>query len=363
MRFHSRVIGRAFSAPRGAGALALSVGVAVVSLLVPAAARAQNVGLPGPHFGSTMFPDLDAVQHIGLQFYDFTEFDKIQDATGQYLRYNDIDSTIGFNLLTLSNTRNLRREDAFASNLLLRSAVVAGWSADQPTNALQNDVIHKIGGLPRVPRGTTMQRPLLNYSAELNYNFHAIGRADDGRLQFVPTPLFVGAGFSAGTIMQDLYVQGGLHQFSSGRSYQRVLERVIFLSISAMTRVGVTLPGYVIEETQLFYATGQGALRVHLASFSFPIVAEIALTGTTGVFRRGVGPQYGPYVGPAVTPPRVDRVALPEYFVAFRLQLGDFIFETVNDFYGGKDRGPTYGASVYYVLLPGSRLSSLVSWL
>ena len=346
-------------APRAAGALALLVAV----LAAPPPAGAQNVSLPGPHFGATMFPDLEAVQHIGLQFYDFTEFDKMQDPGGLYRRYNDIDTTIGFNLVTLSNTRNLRREDPFASNLLLRSGLVAGYSFDQPTNALQNDVIHKIGGLPRVPRGATMQRPLLNYSGELNYNFHAIGRADDGRLQFVPTPLFVGAGFSAGTIMQDLYVQGGLHQFSSARSYQRVLERVVFLSISAMTRVGVTLPGLVITDTQLFYATGQGAVRAHFASFSFPIVAEVALTGTTGVFRRGVGPDFGGYVPPAVAPPKVDRVALPEYFVAFRLQLGDFIFETVNDFYGGKDRGPTYGASVYYILLPGSKLSALVGWL
>ena len=129
-----------------------------------------------------MFPDLDPVQHLGLQFYDFTEFDKIQNAGGQYLRYNDIASTIGFNLVTLSNTRNLRREDAFASNLLLRSAIVAGYSFDQPTNALQNDVIHKVGGLARVPRGDTMQRPLVNYAGERNYNCHASGRADDGRL-------------------------------------------------------------------------------------------------------------------------------------------------------------------------------------
>jgi hypothetical protein len=342
--------------------LAAAIAAAIVAA-APARARAQNIGLPGPHFGATMFPDLDAVQHIGLQFYDFTEFDKLQDAAGLYRRYNDIDSTIGFNMISLSNTRNLRRDDPFASNLLLRSGLVAGYSFDQPTESLQNDVIHKIGGLPTVPRGATLQRPLFNYSAELNYNFHAIGRADDGRLQFVPTPLFVGAGFSAGTIMQDLYVQGGLHQFSSARAYRRVLERFVFLSISAMTRVGVTLPGLVIDETQLFYATAQGAVRAHFFSFSFPIVAEVALTGTTGVFRRGVGPEYGPYVAPAIAPPRVDRVALPEYFVAFRLQLGDFIFETVNDFFGEKDRGPTYGASVYYVLLPGSRLSRLVSWL
>jgi hypothetical protein len=354
--FHRGVTNRPSTALLAAATLALAIGA-------PAVARAQNVAVPGPHFGATMFPDLEAVQHIGLQFYDFTEFDKLQDPTGAYRRYNDIDSTIGFNLITLSNTRNLRREDPFASNLLLRSAFVAGYSFDQPTNALQNDVIHKVGGLPRVPRGATMERPLLNYAAELNYNFHAIGRADDGRLQFVPTPLFVGAGFSAGTIMQDLYVQGGLHQFSSARSYQRALERIVFFSVSAMTRVGVTLPGFVITDTQLFYATGQGAVRAHFASFSFPIVAEVALTGTTGVFRRGVGPEFGPYVAPTTAPAMVDRVALPEYFVAFRLRLGDFVFETVNDFYGGKDRGPTYGASVYYVLLPGSMLSRLVGWL
>jgi hypothetical protein len=347
---------------RASTMLAAAIACGIVTA-APARALAQNISLPGPHFGATMFPDLDAVQHIGLQFYDFTEYDKLQDATGAYRRYNDIDSTIGFNLISLSNTRNLRRDDPFSSNLLLRSGLVAGYSFDQPTNALQNDVIHKIGGLATVPRGATMQRPLFNYAGELNYNFHAIGRADDGRLQFVPTPLFVGAGFSAGTIMQDLYVQAGFHQFSSARAYRRVLERYVFLSISAMTRVGVTLPGWVIEETQLFYATAQGAVRAHFASFSFPIVAEVALTGTTGVFRRGVGPEYGPYVAPAMEPARVDRVALPEYFVAFRLQLGDFIFETVNDFYGVKDRGPTYGASVYYVLLPGSALSRLVSWL
>jgi hypothetical protein len=344
-------------------AAAIALAIAIVAA-APGSARAQNVSLPGPHFGATMFPNLEAVQHVGLQFYDFTEFDKLQDASGLYRRYNDIDSTIGFNLITLSNTRNLRRDDPFASNLLLSSGVVAGYSFDQPTRALQNDVIHKLGGLPKVPRGATLKRPLLNYAAELNYNFHAIGRDADGRLQFIPTPLFVGAGFSAGTIMQDLYVQAGLHQFSSGRSYQRVLERFVFLSVSAMTRIGVTLPGLVIDETQLFYASGQGAVRLHFFSYSFPIVAEVALTGTTGVFRRGIGPEYGPYVAPAgPSPAIVDRVALPEYFVAFRLQLGDFIFETVNDFYGGKDRGPTYGAAVYYVLLPGSKLSWLVSWL
>ena len=343
----------------------LAAGIAFVIVAgVPAGARAQNVAVPGPHFGAIMFPDLDAVQHIGLQLYDFTEYDKLQDASGLYRRYNDIDSTIGFNMITLSNTRNLRRDDPFASNLLLRSAIVAGWSFDKPTNWLQNDVIHKLGGLPRVPRGATLHWPLANYAAELNYNFHAIGRAADGRLQFVPTPLFVGAGFSAGTIMQDFYVQAGMHQFTSGRSYFHCLEPYVFLSISAMTRVGVTLPGFVIDETQLLYATGQGAVRAHVASFSFPIVAEVALTGTTGVFRRGIGPEYGPYVAPAgMEPARVDRVALPEMFVAFRLQLGDFIFETVNDFYGGKDRGPTYGASVYYRLLPGSIMSPLVSWL
>jgi hypothetical protein len=56
-----------------------------------------------------------------------------------------------------------------------------------------------------------------------------------------------------------------------------------------------------------------------------------------------------------------DRTGRREQFITFRLQLGDFVFETFNDVYGGKDSGPTYGFAVNFVAVPGSWLEKRLS--
>jgi hypothetical protein len=356
---------RAWTACAVASRRVLTLLILLAALGLPRAARAQGGGLAGPHWGATMYPDGNPIAHVGVQLYQFTEFDKKRDpVTGEYLRYNDYADTVGLNLLSLSHTRSLNRTQSFAGNLLFRSSLAVGLSHDASTAWFQNKVIHKVARLDEVPRGATRNwMPLVNYGGELDHFFHAITRGEDGRILFSPTPIFAGAGFSAGSIAQDLFVRAGVHEFALRHPALRWLQRFIYPSFSAVMRLGMGLPGLALGETSLLYAAAQTSVRLHIAEAYFPIVAEAALMGSTGFFRSGVGPAHGSYVAPPEDIAPADRSGRREHFIAFRLQLGDFVFETFNDVFGGKDRGPTYGFAVHFIVVPGSSLEKAVSWL
>ncbi len=317
--------------------------------------HAQNIVAPASHWGGLMYPNLEPTKEIGLQFANFTEFDKNKEVDGVCLtddprgRYNHIEETIGFNILAISQTRNLIRKDKFQSNFLYQSALLFGFTSDQPTEIFQNEVIHSLAGLCTVPRNKKRSDPfLLGYSGQLNYNFFALDRSSQSSIQFSPTPIFAGAGFSFGTVMQELFTQIGFHNYKFLNF--RATERWFYFSFSAMSRLGVAYKGLVFDNIANQYMANQASIRLHLLAYSFPINLELAVTGHSGVFLNdAVSAENAVSVN--------DVVPLPEYFYSLRLEMGSFIFETFNDQLGGKDKGPTYGVRVSYRLLPGESLA------
>ena len=116
------------------------------------------------HWGGLLFPSFDERTELGLTFVGFTEFGKeMQPGTQSYLftPYNDLDKTLGLNLISYSISRARQRNaTAYGSSPALQSptwtssTIHVGVVDDRFTQFLQNRVIHKPHGLPPVPRDT-----------------------------------------------------------------------------------------------------------------------------------------------------------------------------------------------------------------
>jgi hypothetical protein len=117
----------------------------------PDSAACQTLVTPSSHWGALIYPELEPLTQFGLHFDRFTEFDKKKDAGGKPILtpYNGIHETIGFNELAISSTGKL----IGSKKTLYRITIHGGYTSDQPSRFLQNDVIHRIGGLDPVPVG------------------------------------------------------------------------------------------------------------------------------------------------------------------------------------------------------------------
>jgi hypothetical protein len=309
-------------------------------LLSPAfatVARAQGTASPGPHFGFSAFPELAPVHQIGLQFALFTEYGKPGDG-----RFGDYDGlpTMGINLLSLSNTRVLNRNDDLSSNLLFTSTFQLGWSNDAVTRRLQNQVRHRMLKVDYVARGRTREQFEVGYGGQIVYRIIRDAWSKQGEPVHVPTPLFALAGFNVGSLFADTYVGLGLRNLIGPYFLYERVRRVFFLSFSVMSRLGMPFStcGVVdkiglecaLQTPATYYLANQASVTVHLLEAWYPIRAELGWMGHTGIFVDR------------------DRQPMPERFWTFRLSLGDFVFEIANDSGGRKDIGPTMATQIYY---------------
>lgn len=318
-----------------------------------------------------MYPSLEPKQELGVNFALFSEFGKRVNADGLVPtsaektgdpavyatqdRYNMESETIGFNFVSASNTRPLIRDRVFASNLLFRSTLIAGVAGDLATSWFQNKVIHKPANLPPIERNDTLNPAddglrslLLGYSGELNYRFYSLSRRADGT-RMIPTPLFIGGGYSIATIQNEGFVQLGFRNFDP---VPRLFPpSIVSIRLSTMARAGALLPSFVFHELAGYYVTAQASVGLLFCQYIFPIGLEFGITGASGEFLN----QSLPRDERDQATPLAD--GLRERFLAMQVVLGNFAFQTFNDILGGKDKGPTYGASISYVLREG------VGWL
>jgi hypothetical protein len=311
-------------------------------LLLAREASAQAVVAPSSHWGALMYPELAPATHVGVNFVAFTQFGK--DVAGVHDPYNFQTQSVGFNLLSLSNTRGLFRDKAYWSNLLYRSTLVLGYSDDEPTEWFQNEVIHGPRGLAKIPREGVRTAFEGGYSGELNYQLLSLESRRDG-VRYIPAPLFVGGGFAVGTVQQEAFAQLGIREFELLPILREWgLHRYAFLTFSAMARTGTAYGGPTFRHVASYYLLAQGSLALHLAQFSFPWVIELGMTGSSGVFLSKEKSTEAEPIPPS----------LIEQFWCLRVQIGDFTFETFNDQLGHKDKGPTYGVRIFYNLNPYS---------
>lgn len=356
-----------------------------VAAAAPRSALAQSNVAPSSHWGASMLPVLEPRKTLGFELLGFTELGKDMKEDGtpvgreecEALRrgvrdfpcgtpdpYNQQGETIGFNLLTLSITHPLARYSLAGSNLLYTHTGTFGVLNDGLTEWYQNEIIHGAAGLQEIRREARACTPgwdrlscyVVGYAGQLNYQFYSIDRKDS-RLLFRQSPLFVGTGFQLSTIENELYVQAGLHRFDLTTYASPSLGRVVYLTLSGTVRAGTLFPSVTFSHLASQYLAAQGAIGVHFGRYVFPVSLEFGLTGTTGQFiERPRSSVDGVEVESEQSAP-----SLAEQFWLFRVDIGSFSFETFNDQLGGKDKGPSFGARVFYTFTPGRTLDDALA--
>ena len=353
--------------------------IAIGMTMAIGSARPQGIVAPTSHWGGNALPDLAERKDIGFHVVGFTRFGKESDATGRYVfdPYNDMEETLGFNLLTYQHTyakKDSRAQLPFtpigASGLVTRSTAGIGMLNDYLPRFFQNSVIHqgrinaKDPLLP-VPRRTTDTDTsislgpsrvfplILTYSSEyfLHLETHQrINNVDARRT----TPLFVGGGWQVGTLNQEAFVHLGASMQEFELPDMWPLNwwglRLRAVGIGGMARTGVLFPGRYFQDLTAHYSHVQVAWRATLDWWGFPTRLEFAATSSEGFFAatrteadRAMIAQLRASDPTTVYAAKRD---LTERFYSLRVRVGDFTFETHNDSYGGKDKGPSFGAQV-----------------
>jgi hypothetical protein len=292
-----------------------------VLLVVSAWAEAPA---PSVHWGSIAYPDQFNTLQLGGTFNRFTEF----DASGN--RYHStIHESFALNFATVSWTQHWPRWSGWSSNLTLG----IGPTGAQPTEYIQNNIVHPIIRTDQVPVG--------------NARHDVVDAMVDGSLTrwwtlFSGKPeLFLGGGFSLGTVYQEEFARIGLRRssFDSFIPYWNdtpLHYLTDYLRFSTMGRASRLQPGALIHNIKPYsfmyqvsvslgpYGTTQGAPHWEI---------EYALTWDTGIFTDEMG------------------VSRKEFFWSVAATYSALRLETWNDSLNGKDNGPTYGFMVTIDLL------------
>lgn len=292
-------------------------------------ARAQTL-LPEPHWGGWILPTDRPELRAALRLSRFTEFSK----TGS--RFNDIETTAGFNLASLCYSENTPGDP----DLFFTIAAGVGYSGDQPTRFLQNDYVHDILGQDPVPVGATRD--------EVEYSFAgSIVRWFDGPLLFRRgsgaaatgwrSRFYAGAGVGTGTIHHEAHVDlGGTllvpDTFLWGRHVR----------LSLANRLGFPTGGNAFPELADWSNVTQLALgivppRVHSDGWVWDFLGNpelgVTVTHDSGFFVRS------------------DGDPIETWFAGLYVQWPTGLrFETWNDMANGTDFGPTFGMLVSFDL-------------
>src|SRR5262249_45141431 len=152
---------------------------------------------PSVHWGSIAYPDQFNTVQLGGTFNRFTQFD---GAGNRY--HSTLNESFGLNFATASWTQHWQRWPGWSSNLTLG----IGPTGSEPTEGLQNNVVHPILGDAAVPVGARR------------------GDVGDGMVDgsvtrwislFDGAPeLFIGGGFSLGTVYYEEFARIGTRRAS-----------------------------------------------------------------------------------------------------------------------------------------------------
>ncbi len=300
--------------------------------LTPLEVRAET---PAPfiHWGALSYPDQEPSLEMGFSVFRFTEFN------GEGEKFNGIDETIGINFITLSWTNHLTNTfENWSTNFTLG----IGPTRNQPTEWLQNDVIHDgLWGIPTVPVEDKRKQTDFAVSGTLTRWWGIMGQK---------RMLYLGGGGQTGSLFHELFARAGVRRWSPVRTIEYLNGRQkgtvasIFrpLGFSGMVRASRIATGAAFRDLANAAYTAQGSITYgwYDEHTLHPwLEVEFGATIDSGIFNGELGD------------------SLEERFWTFALRAYPFTFETWNDQLNSKDFGPTYGGRLtmdLYFLLPDS---------
>jgi hypothetical protein len=290
--------------PRTWSSLGRSTPPILFALALPAQALAPDV-----HWGANTFPPIDPEVRLSLSLNRFTEFSN----NGQ--RYNDIDETFGFNMLHLSVADQVPAYPDFTFTLFAGG----GPTANQPTSFLQNDFLHSLWGLDKVPYDDTASG--WDYACGGSLTWSQESEFSRQRLR-----LFAGAGASLGSLYNELYGHAGAElMLPSLNAKIGLLDRYGWL------QHGETLPAVAdaanIVQLYVGYVPSRLDTRNWFADWLGNPEFGLTFTYDTGLFLETGGGE-----------------AIDTWFISLRVKWPDgLMFELWNDILNGTDFGPTMG--------------------
>jgi hypothetical protein len=144
-------------------------------------------------------PDQYSTMTGGLTLNRFTPIDGLGNTFD-----STVGNTLGFNLITMSWTRhwNYSGTNGLWKNWSTNLTAGISPTGDEPTQYLQNKVVHQLRQLPTVPTVDPRRETDAMIDGSITRWFPL----------FRPKVIFAGAGFSVGTIYQQGFLRAGLRR-------------------------------------------------------------------------------------------------------------------------------------------------------
>ena len=274
---------------------------------------------PSVHWGSMSFPDQYSTITGGLTLNRFTPTDGLGN------RYDStVSNTLGFNLITLSWTQHWGGNwQGWSTNLTLG----IGPTGDEITNFLQNKFVHQLRQLPAVP--TTNPRKETDAMID--------GSVTRWFPLFRPKVMFIGGGFSVGTIYQQGFLRAGIRRMPITPTLYHGNWGDVSMRASVLGRISYQDNGAVLHSIRHTAGLVQpsvafGQYRTTENGETIPTwEIEFALMWDSGIFVNAAGESQ------------------KHFAWSIAASAGPVRFETWNDSMGNiveRDYGPTYGATL-----------------
>lgn len=274
---------------------------------------------PSVHWGSMAFPDQYSTFTGGLTLNRFTPTDGLGN------KYDStIGNTLGFNLITFSWTQHWGGNwQNWSTNL------TAGISptGDEPSQYFQNKVVHQLRQLPTVPTVDPRKETDAMIDGSITRWFPL----------FRPKIVFVGGGFSVGTIYQQGFLRAGIRRLQIIPTLYSGSWGDVNARASVLGRISYQDNGAVLHSIRHTAGLVQpsvaiGQYRTTEKGETIPTwEIEFALMWDSGIFVN------------------VEGMSQKQFAWSIAGSFGPVRFETWNDSMGHlaeRDFGPTYGATL-----------------
>jgi len=275
---------------------------------------------PSVHWGSMAFPDQYSTVTGGLILNRFTPVDGLGN------KYDStVGNTLGFNLITFSWTQHWRGNlDGWSTNL----TVGVSPTGDEPSQYFQNKVVHQLRQLPTVPTVDPRKETDAMIDGSVTRWFPLLR----------PKVIFVGGGFSVGTIYQQGFLRAGIRRMPiTPTLYHSDVWGDVSVRVSALGRISYQDNGAALHAVRNTAGLVQpsiafGQYRTTANGETIPTwEIELALMWDSGIFVNTTGQSQ------------------KQFAWSLAASAGPVRFETWNDSMGNfaeRDYGPTYGASL-----------------
>jgi hypothetical protein len=279
---------------------------------------------PSVHWGSIAFPDQYSTVTSGLTLNRFTPTD------GLGVKYDStVSNTLGFNLITFSWTQHWGGSlEGWSTNL----TVGGSPTGNQPSEFFQNKVVHQLRHLPPVPTTDPRKETDVMVDGSLTKWFPLVH----------PKVIFLGGGFSVGTVYQQGFLRAGIRRLQITPTFYHGNWGDVSVRASVLGRISYQDNGAVLHAVRQTAGLVQpsiafGQYRVTKKGETIPAwELEFALMWDSGIFVNAIGQSQ------------------KQFAWSLALSGGPLRFETWNDSMGNiatRDFGPTYGASLTMDLL------------